>query len=441
MTSTRPRLLVASACASFAILVAGCTATAPSDDRVVTVRLWDEQVAEAYADSFAEFERVTPDIDVEVEVVPWASYWTRLRTDLVAGTLDDIFWTNTSTIDGLVAADAILDMNEIFTPEDFAGWSPAVVDQYSLDGGLWGVPQLTDLGLGVFYNADALDESGVDPRALDDLAWRPGEPTDSLRETATLLTVDTAGRHPDERDFDAARVARYGYSASHDLNAILLSFLGSNNAQWQDASGDFAFASPAGEEAIGYVVDLITDARVAPPASDTNPPAGASAALDLFLRGDLALLQTGPYHLATIAEQATFEWGIAPLPAGPAGRVSPTNGIVAAATAGTAGPAAQEAVLRWLGSDEHQRFVGASGAALPAALGAQDSYFEFWLASGVDISPMVEVLDDVIPAPGGAGYAAAEEAYRPLLNAVFLGEISVQEGLRRAQDAANAAAG
>jgi len=37
-----------------------------------------------------------------VQNVPWADYWTKLPTDIAAGTAADIYWTNTSNF-GLYA--------------------------------------------------------------------------------------------------------------------------------------------------------------------------------------------------------------------------------------------------------------------------------------------------------------------------------------------------
>ncbi len=68
--------------------------TEPGGKTVVTVRLWDQQVAAAYRDSFAEFTRTHPDIDVRVDVVAYASYFDTLRTDVAGGGASDIFWIN-----------------------------------------------------------------------------------------------------------------------------------------------------------------------------------------------------------------------------------------------------------------------------------------------------------------------------------------------------------
>ena len=64
----------------------------PAGRTVVTVRLWDEQVAAAYRESFDEFSRIHPDIEVRVNVVAYATYFDTLRTDVAGGSADDVFW-------------------------------------------------------------------------------------------------------------------------------------------------------------------------------------------------------------------------------------------------------------------------------------------------------------------------------------------------------------
>ena len=97
----RPRtstLMLAALIAVALLLVAGVWVLGrtgqPTGKTVVTVRLWDQQVAAAYRDSFAEFTRTHPDIDVRVDVVAYASYFDTLRTDVAGGGASDIFWIN-----------------------------------------------------------------------------------------------------------------------------------------------------------------------------------------------------------------------------------------------------------------------------------------------------------------------------------------------------------
>jgi len=432
----RYRAVAAVAVCVSALGATGCGSDAT--DETLTFRLWDEQAADAYRASFEQFTADTG-IDVSVVVVPWADYWSQLRLDIAAGAVDDVFWTNAVNVADYARAGELVAIGESADAASVASWDPAVVEQYTVDGRLWGVPQLTDPGIGLFYNADLLAAAGLRPQDVAALTWDPAADDDPLRAAARQLTHDAEGRTPDAAGFDERDIQQYGYSASNDLNAILLQFLGSNGAAWQD--GDrFVFADPAGVQAIEYVVDLIEDEHVAPPAVETNPPTGGDVARELFLRGELALFQTGAYNLASIAESADFAWGIARLPEGPAGAVSVTNGVVAAASAHSDHPDAQRALLEWIGSAEGNAFLGRDGSALPAVTDAQHVYFDLWADRGVDVSPLMEVLQSgVVQPPQGARYGAAEAAMRPLLNEVFLGQRDVADGLGEAERAGNAA--
>ena len=116
----------------------------------------------------------------------------------------------------------------------------------------------------------------------------------------------------------------------------------------------------------------------------------------------MALFQSGTYNLATIAEQSRFRWGVVPMPIGPVGRVSVTNGIAAAGNSATKHPDAVRQVLAWMGSTRGNQYLGARGAAIPAVLAAQRVYFDYWARRGVDVRPFFTVLDGPrIPAPGG----------------------------------------
>ncbi|GIF04104.1 ABC transporter substrate-binding protein [Actinoplanes siamensis] len=408
------------------LLAAGCS-IAGGDAKgrtTVTFRLWDEQVAKAYQQSFAAFEKAHPDIGVQVQVVPWADYWTKLPADVAAGTAADIFWTNTSNF-GLYADNGQL------LPVEFTGdWTTSVVDLYTRNGKLWGVPQLWD-SIALYYNKDLVP----DPPTL---TWDPAAPDDALRATLRKLTVDSAGRHPGQSGFDPQKTRVYGFNAAFDLQAILWDFVGSNGGTWQ--SGDtFDFADrPKTVQAVQYVVDLINAEHVAPPAADTNT--NGDKALQLFTQGRMALFQSGPYHLKSIQEAAGFQWGVAPLPNGPAGRVGVVHGVAAVASAKTRHRDATVEVLKWIGSADGQRPIAEGGYAFPGVTTAQPVFVDYWKKQGVDLQPFLDSAGGTtFPAPLGPRVGAGQTAYTPILQQVFLGRLGVAEGLRKAQDAGNEA--
>jgi multiple sugar transport system substrate-binding protein len=316
------------------------------------------------------------------------------------------------------------------------GWEPSVVQQFTRGGVLWGVPQLTDAGIALYYNADLLAAAGVAPAQLAALRWSLDNP-DTLRPLLARLTLDTDGHSAATPGFDARRVRQWAYNAANDPQGIYLNYIGSAGGEFQN--GDrFAFDNPAAIEAFNYLVGLINNDHVAPPASDTNDNDDFSR--NQFLAGRMALFQSGTYNLAAVAEHARFRWGVAMMPTGPQGRVSVTNGIAVAGNSASKHPDAMRQVLAWLGSGQGNEYLARRGTAIPAVLSAQRVYFSHWAANGVDVTPFFAVLSGPrIPAPGGAGFAAGSQALKPYFDEMFLGRRDVATTLRQAQAAANAA--
>ncbi|VBA59768.1 ABC transporter substrate-binding protein [Mycobacterium attenuatum] len=439
---TRPRFstLVAAALTLTAVLL-GVTVVAldragePAGGRIiVTVRLWAEPIALDYQRSFEAFTRTHPGIEVRTNLVSYSTYFDTLRTDVAGGSADDIFWLSNAHLAAYADSDRLM---KIGPHLDAGDWEPSVVDQFTRNGILWAVPQLTDAGVALFYNADLLAAAGVDPAELDRLRWSAG-PDDTLRPLLARLTVDADGHVAGTPGFEARRVRQWGYNAANDPQGIYLNYIGSAGGVFQRGN-EFAFDNPPAIEAFRYLVGLINDDHVAPPASDTNDNGDFSR--NQFLAGRMALFQSGTYSLAPVARDATFHWGVAMLPIGPAGRVSVTNGIAAAGNCATKHPDAVRQVLAWMGSRAGNAYLGRDGAAIPAVLSAQPVYFSYWKANGVDVTPFFAVLKGPrIPAPGGAGFAAGYDALKPYFDEMFLGRGDVATILRQAQAAANAAA-
>jgi len=441
----RPRYstLVAGALALVAVLLAATAVLMdwsgePHGGKIVVkVRLWAEPIAAAYRQSFEGFNRTHPNIEVRTNIVAYSTYFNTLRTDVAGGSADDIFWLSNAYLAAYADGGRLMNIGKTLGPGAASAWEPAVVDQFTRGGVLWGVPQLTDAGIAVFYNADLLAAAGVDPAQLNNMRWSP-DGDDTLRPLLARLTVDADGNAAEAPGFDAARVRQWGYNAANDPQAIYLNYIGSAGGVFQRGD-EFAFDNPAAVEAFRYLVGLINDDHVAPPASDTNDNGDFSR--NQFLAGRMALFQSGTYNLAAVARDARFRWGIAMLPTGPKGRVSVTNGIAAAGNSASKHPDAVRQVLAWMGSREGNEYLGRDGAAIPAVQSAQPVYFDYWAARGIDVSPFFSVLDGPrIAAPGGAGFAAGDEALRSYFDEMFLGRGDVATTLRQAQAAANAAA-
>lgn len=364
--STPPPLVIAAAAA---LVLAGCSSVEePVEQTELTLRLWDEQVATAYDASIAEFEAANPGVDVTVEVVPWDEYFVGLRQDVAAGGGADVFWLNGSYVQDYVDSNLLLPVSEVLGPGVEGAWAPSAVSEYTRDGELWGVPQIVDGGSALYYNADLLSAAGLTPADVASLAWHPTDPAaDTLLGALQRLTRDTSGRDATDPAFDAASVASWGFNAAQDTQNVLLNFIGSNGGTYQSDDGRLTFTDPRTVEAFAYLVDLVGEHHVAPPADLTNPDSGATR--DLFLEGRIALFESGTYNLANVDAGADFEWGVVPMPSGPAGRVTTSPAVIAAANANTEHPDEVAALLGWLGSADANEHVAEAGAAVPARHG------------------------------------------------------------------------
>ncbi|PSL37243.1 carbohydrate ABC transporter substrate-binding protein (CUT1 family) [Labedella gwakjiensis] len=424
-----------------AVLLSGCAPEAGSsadEPTTVTFRLWDETVAESYEQSFDAFEEEHPDIDVQVNVVGWEDYWTDLRTDVADQTMDDLFWVNNSYYGAYADAGSLVNIDETLGEAAKDAWEPSVVDQFTRDETLWGVPQLYDAGIAVYYNTELLEAAGLTPEDLEDLTWSPDPEDDTYTAAAKALTLDSSGRAAGAEGFDAGAVSQYGTNLAYDLQAIMLPFIGSNGGQFQDGE-DFAFADDEKTvEAISYLVSKIRSDHVAPDPADTNEDGDFSR--DAFIDGKMAMFQSGIYNLKNVQDGADFDWGVSMIPSGPAGRVSVTNGVVVAGNAASEKQDAIADVLEWLGSEEGAAPLGESGTAVPGVTDAQSTFFDYWENEGVDVEPFFDVVGDTtIPAPTGPDFAKAFDEYDPILRSIFTGDVTVEDGLRQAQDAANTA--
>src|ERR1700753_1500287 len=194
---TRPRFstLLAGALALVAVLL---VATAmlldysgePHGSKiVVTVRVWSDQIGAAYRQSFEAFTRAHPNIQLHTNIVAYSTYFNTLRTDVAGGSADDIFWLSNAYLAGYAESGRLMNIGKTLGQGAASAWEPAVVDQFTRGGVLWGVTQLTAAVIAVYYTAALLAAAGVDPAQLNGLRWSL-DGDDTLRPMLARLTVD-----------------------------------------------------------------------------------------------------------------------------------------------------------------------------------------------------------------------------------------------------------
>lgn len=227
----------------------------------------------------AAFEEAHQDIEVQVEVVPYADYFTTLQTAIAGGTVADTFDLNYENFVTYAANGALAPLEGI----DSGAYAPSLLDAYTYDGTQYGVPTSFS-NVVLIYNRTMFEQAGIDP-PTSDWTW------DDAQAAAEQLT-----------DTDQGVWGEYQSVSFHEFYKTLAQAGG----EFFTADGTEAgFDSPEGIRAAEWLVGkpgttMPTEADGAgTPDFDTN----------LFRDGKLAMLHTGIWTFGSLAD-AEFEWDI-----------------------------------------------------------------------------------------------------------------------------------
>jgi multiple sugar transport system substrate-binding protein len=229
---------------------------------------------------------------------PQTDLFNQLTTAVREGTAPDVVVLDNPMMPEAVSA-------ELLATADQAGISTAGVDENLLgpgvvDGVAYGVPFGSN-ALGLYYNADLLQESGVDPASITD--W------ESL-DTALETVVGAGGKG----------ITFSGITGEEGVFQFLPWFWG--------AGADLSDISSAEAISAGQLLSDWIGKGWAPKSAATD---NQSAAWDLFLTGEYAFAENGSWF-ASAAADASFTTGVLPIPAQDGGLAPvPTGGEFAVA--------------------------------------------------------------------------------------------------------------
>jgi multiple sugar transport system substrate-binding protein len=150
----------------------------------------------AWESAISEFEQQNPDIDVEMEIVPWAEQQQRLVSALATGGLPDVSFLGNNVVAQFQAIGALAPLDEFFAKhsQDYGydvtedAW-PGDQGYYQLAGHWWAAPLAVETR-SLYYRTDLFEEAGLDPEA-------PPQTWDELVAAADQLkSVMPAGAYP-----------------------------------------------------------------------------------------------------------------------------------------------------------------------------------------------------------------------------------------------------
>lgn len=291
------------------LALAGCSSSgSPADaDGPVTVTFWhgyteaDGDVLEQIVD---DFNASQDDVVVETEVKTWDVIDDTLLPALSADEGPQIVAMPAERMPVYADQGAFTDLTELYEQDDnLAALAEGPVEMVTTDGAQFGVPT-GFVPLSVFYDKARFAEAGITTFP---------ETWDEWVDVAAQLTVDENGDGtPEQYGLALPDHATVGNGLWPSL------FYGGGGEVVED--GAAVIDSPENQATLQYWVDAVAQRKISPTGLD------GIGADELFSSGKAAMHVGGPW-MASISEENGIDYGIAAIPAGPAGPASSAIGV------------------------------------------------------------------------------------------------------------------
>jgi multiple sugar transport system substrate-binding protein len=369
----------------------------------ITYGVWDQTQVKAIKANLAEFNKTYPNIKVNVNVTPYADYWTKLQTQATSNTMPDLLWMNgpnfqlyagnnkIAPITGEVQAGAI----------DVANYPKALNDLYTLDGVQYGVPKDFDT-VGVWVNQALFAEAGV-PLPKDDWTW------DEFQSTAANISAKLKSK------------GIYGAAGGMDGQTTYYdTIFQAGGMVISDDGTKSGYDNPATQEGLEFWRKLIASGG-----SPSMKQLTDTTADQWFVSGKLAMYWGGSWARTQIADSPVGKnTTVVALPKGKeqATVIHGVSNVVAAASKNI--PAAQ-ALQVFLAGKEAQQQQGDMGAVIPAFTGTQQAFAKSM--KGVDLQLFLDAVSYAKPYPVSKNSAAWNALETSLLPEAFSGDKPVAE--------------
>ncbi|WP_110931275.1 sugar ABC transporter substrate-binding protein [Paenibacillus bouchesdurhonensis] len=324
-----------------------------------------------------------PNVKLNITVLDWGSAWTKITTAATSGEGPDILQLGTTWVPAIAAMNGIEDLtdrvggiggSDAYLP---ASWKTTMIDGKSE---VYGVPWFVD-ARALFYRKDALAQAGLDPAtAFKD--W------DTFKQTLTKLNGI---------EIEGEKMTAFGVPGKNDWNVP------HNIFPWIWAAGGnvfnadntkVTFNDKTALEGVMYYTGLANEGLVDKASLEKN----SSQIESDFSDGKTAIMVSGAWMIKNFTtpeadggvgeKVAAKNYGIAPLPAGPAGASTFIGGSHLTIFKGSKHKEAAWDIIKYLSSDEAQLAYAQLSGQLPANKTMMDS-----LSSDPNYKAMVEATN------------------------------------------------
>ncbi len=370
--------------------------------------IWNKDQLAGMEAIVAAYQVEHPNVTINVEVVPWGEYWTKLEAGAVGNSMPDILWMHSNEFYKYASNGKLLEVTSDMI--DTTKYPQGIVKNFSYDEKLYGVPKDFDT-IGLIYNKNLFDAAGV---AYPDETWT----WDTFKEAAIKLTDKEKG----VTGFAASFENQIGY-----YNTI---YQNGGTVITQDHKSGFGL--PETREGVKFYFDFYKELEASESidyyTENSIENAFASDKVAMTFRGSWLL----NYYSTTDTTKDKFD--IAVLPQGKV-RASIYNGLTYAGSVGTKYPEVVKDFLAFCGSKEANIIQGENRAAIPAYENTQDSFLAQF--DGINVKAYIDMLEYAVVLPFTPNKPKWEDIEKTTLRAYAIGDLTDDEAFGYIEEEVN----
>lgn len=373
---------------------------------------WDQMQQNQINAAIEGFNKIYPNIKVEVQYMGWDDYWTKLEAAATAENMPDVIAMHTNQIAKYVNYDKVAelseeDMKRYDSTFSYDNYLSGITKLYKYYGKNYGVPK--DFSCVVLvYNKKLFDDAG-EPYPTADWTWS------DLEETAARMTDKQKGI--------------YGFGAYNSVEENIGDFIYQNGGYIVDEqAGRSGYDDPKSIEAMEFYLNL---QRNYSPSMDAFTQTDSKI---LFTSGTIAMMYFGNWTLSLLYDNEDFMskygYGMVPLPSSDDGKKATImNGLAWSLPTSAKNPDAAKQLIAYFGSEQGQKDT-AIGPSIPPYNGVVYD----WAELNKDLLDPNAVIEQI---PYGVQFAATESktqweiVQNKYFSQIFANQISVEDGFKQ----------
>ena len=397
--------------------LSGCSSNSKNanDSKDVTLKfsVWETYEAPGMKEIAKAFEKENPSIHVDVEVTPWAQYWTKIEAASTGGTAPDIITMHSNESYRYMSNGALLNLDDLLKDSsiDLNNYKKGISDLYTYEDSLYAIPKDVST-VALWYNKALFDEAGI---SYPDDTWT----WDTFLDAAKKLTNSEKGI--------------YGYAASNNAQDGYNNFIFQNEGtKLNEQRTASTFNTQNTVDALQWYIDLAVKEHVSPTSAQLseNDPAA------MFQSGRVAMITHGSWMANQFKENDYTKKNadVAVLPKGKT-RAAQLNGLGYSISATTKYPEEAKKFLTFMASKEGNTIQAENGTAIPAYEGLAEDWVESF--PEFNAQAFVDEIDYGVLRPFNQATIKWETLETETLQEAFNGKTTVKEVAQDIQDGTN----